>query len=292
MFGEILEGRYVGGKVVGKGGAINADSMGVSSIFFNSAALADVKKNLEIWFSYGAPYEDVPGSSMHEFAFAAGYNLGFMKTAVGFKSTGDFTALSYNYIYATGATSFEIGNSILKSVSVGLSLKMVDIHAGNLPSYTGFSVNSDGIGFSFDVGTQLHLFSDVLVLGINGRNLFSSSISLIGTGGDSLKRDLFLGLKCYITKFLNLTVDYNALGSAHTVPYINLFGDSVSFANLYFGIEFDYLENMEIYTGFNEGSLTLGVGVTDSDYFKLDFGIWVLPGLKMYSHVGLSVSPF
>ncbi|NPV00783.1 MAG: hypothetical protein HPY53_05310 [Brevinematales bacterium] len=293
LFGEIVESRYIGGKVVGKGGAISADSMGVSSIFFNPAALSDIKKSLEVWVAYGMPYESVGTLALHEFAFAAGYNLGAVKVAVGFKSTGDFNTLSYNYIYCGGGTSFDLGSSVFKSLAVGLNIKLVDLHAGNVPTYSLFTMNSDALGFSLDVGVQLAMFNKDLVFAINGKNLYSSTLSLIAGGvGDTLKRDLFLGLKYNVTKFLNLTLDYNVLGSDHSVAYLNLFGDSFSFANLYFGIEFDYLENLEIYTGFNEGSLTLGVGLTDSDYFKIDLGLWVVPGLKMYSHIGLSIRPF
>jgi hypothetical protein len=292
LFGEIVESRYIGGKVVGKGGAVSADSMGVSSLFFNPAALSDIKKSLEVWFAYGVPYESVGSLSLHEFAFAAGYNLGVLKVALGFKSTGDFNSLSYNYIYIGGGTSFDLGSSVLKSLAVGLNIKAVDLHAGNVPVYSGFTMNSDALGIAFDLGVQVFLFNKDLVFAINGKNLYSSSISLISGIGDTLKRDLFLGIKYNVTKFLNLTLDYNALGSDHSIAYLNLFGDSFSFANLYFGIEFDYLENLEIYTGFNEGSLTLGVGLTDSDYFKIDLGLWVVPGLKMYSHVGLSIRPF
>jgi hypothetical protein len=292
VYGEIIESRYLGGKVVGKGGAVTADSMGISSLFFNPAALSDIKKNLEVWVAYGMPYEDVAGYNMHEFAFAAGYNLGFLKAALGFKSTGDFNTLSYNFIYIGGGTSFDLGSSTLKSLSLGLSLKLIDLHAGNVPVYPGFAMKSDALGFAFDLGLQLAFFDKNFIFAVNGKNLYSTSLSLIDGVGDTLKRDLFLGLKYNITKFLNITLDYNVLGSQHAVNYLNLFGDSFSFANLYFGIEFDYLDNLEIYTGFNEGSLTLGIGLTDSDYFKIDLGLWVVPGLKLYSHIGLSIRPF
>jgi len=292
VYGEITESRFVGGKVVGKGGAVTADEMGASSVFFNPAALAYQKKTMEFWVAFGQPYEEVKGFSLLELSFSAGLNLQFLQTAIGFRSFGDYNSLSYNFIYLTAAKNFSLGDLFINKVAAGVNLKLIDIHAANVPGYSGFSIVSDGLGFAFDVGVQVGFFKDQLIFGINAKNIVSTPISLIAGTGDKLRGDILLGLKYAVTEFLNLTLDYSLLTPKHTVSFLNLLGDSYAFSNLYFGIEFDYFKNIEIYTGFNEGSLTLGIGLTDTENFKVDFGLWVVPGLKMYSQIGLSIMPF
>lgn len=292
-FSAISESRLVGGKIVGKGGAITADNMGISSLFFNPAALSDMKSNLEVWASFGAPYEGVEGFNLHEGAVSVGYNLmGTLPIALGVKSSGDFQNLSWNIVYLGTGKKFLFSDGILNSVSVGFSGKLINAHVANIPANITY-VSPNGFGFALDLGLQVALFQNRLNVGLTGRNLYSTAISVVDGGvGEPLQANLFAGLKYQITENLNMTLDYAFLNPEHVISPINLFGDSFSMANLFIGLEYSYMERIMIYTGFNEGALSLGVAVTEGKYLSADFGLLIVPGLKMYSQVGVSFRPF
>ncbi len=288
LFSAIQESRILGGKATGKGGALTADNNGVASPLFNPAGLSLMSKDLGFFVAYGNPYEEVGDLNLLEAAFVTAYNLNVVQLGLTVKSSGSYSVVSYNNIYLTAAKKLSLNLGFLNWVSLGANLKLVNIHAANIPANITFA-SPDGFGFSFDIGMQTALFDQKLILGVNGRNLYSTKVSLITDGvGDEMSREIYLGLKYNITDFFNLTADYRFLYPEHTVSYLNLFGDSFSFANLFVGMEFDYFENVKVYTGFNEGSVTLGVGVTDANLFQVDAGIWVVPGLKLYSQVSVS----
>lgn len=294
-FSLIQELRLYGGRSVGKGGAVTADITGAEAIFFNPAAITDLAitnyKSLQLWVSYGNPYESAAGINLYDGAFAATYDLEFMSVGLGMKSTGDFNSLINNFIYLSGASLFDISDLELPIgwFSLGASFKIVNIHAANLPTGISGNVTSDGFGITFDLGLKTGLMNDALLVGLYARNVASTSIKMVNSGtGDQLSMDLIAGIKYNITKTLDFTLDYNFTGSDHSVAPLNLFGNSFAFKNLYMGLEFRYFDNLKVYCGFNEGALTMGIGITDADFFTIDAGLWVIPGLKLFSEASIS----
>lgn len=298
-FSVISENRIYGGVAVGKGGAVTADATGASALFYNPAGMSESRitngKTSEVWAAFGMPYESVSGINLFDAALAYSMDVGPASVGIGLKSSGDLDSLSYQYIYLSGSTRFDLSDFELpvEWASVGASLKTVDFHVANIPSGISTFVKSDSLGFTFDAGLKTGWFGDFLIIGLYGKNLAGTSISLVNSGtGDTFAPGLFGGLKFNLTPFLNLTMDYDFLGNTPSVSFLNLFGNSLMFRNLFMGLEFSYYENVKIYCGFNEGSLTLGASVSDAANFIVDAGFWIIPGLKMFTEFSLSYMLF
>ncbi len=274
---ELFENYTEGGRVLGMGGAFAGLADDIYSLIYNPAGLANVK-GIKINVNYQPEFGVDDVSKMN---FLASMNLGLFTAGLNFYQLGQDGGLKMQKIgFGAGMAlkGFKLGPISNLKVGLGVNLYMLSVD-GYFPNPAeDFSDNpmaiSGGIGFLFN------LFTDKLSVGGYWNNISAPTISFFDDSPehDTIKADFRLGGSYLVNKYFRLSADY----------VFRNYENALSADGVFAGAEIYFYDVVMLRFGFDEGKMTVGMGVKSS-IFDFNAAVRVEENLLMYYQLDITV---
>lgn len=256
---ELFENYTEGGRVLGMGGAFVGLADDVYSVVYNPAGLANVK-GIRVNANYQPKFAFEDISKMN---FLASMNLGLITVGMNFYQLGQDGGLKMQKIglgIGMGFKDVKFGPISNLKVGLGLNLYMMSVE-GYYP-YAGEDFSDNPMAISGGIGFLFNIFTDKLSVGGYYNDINSPAISFYDSGdGDNIKANFRIGASYLVNKYFRLSADY-------------LFRDSdvggLAADNFFAGAEIYFYNSVALRFGFDEGKMTLGMGVKSG---MLDFNV-------------------
>lgn len=274
---ELFENYTRGGRVLGIGGAFVGGADDIYSLIYNPAGLSSLK-------GAAASFNYQPGFASEEvnaLGAMAGYGFGAFAVGGSFYQLGQDGGLTMTSLVFAG--SFRVpGGAIgpITDLRLGLNcnLYMLSIDGYTATAAEGFNANPSA--FDLGVSVQFGFLTEALRIGIHANNLLEPSISFLGSGGGSkIKREIRVGASLLANEYLRINLDRAFRDYGYTSGIL---------ANMYLGAEVNFYKAVAFRFGFDEGKMTLGVGVTGAQ-FDVNAAIRIENNVNLYYQLDLTL---